>query len=147
MVDLIGKQFGNLKVIEQLPSQKGRRVWLCVCECGNQIPVKTVYLTTKETTSCGCLKKEQDLINLREQHDNKRIDGVLMPLFKGKEPRKDSGTGYRGVSKYYTRKKEIRYRAWITVNGKRYYKVGFVTAEEAYYKGRLGLEKKYLPKT
>ena len=71
-----------------------------------------------------------------------------MPLFKGKEPRKDSSIGYRGVSKYLTRKsKEERYRALITVKGKRYYKSGFLTAEDAYYRGRLELEKEYLPKT
>lgn len=84
---------------------------------------------------------------MRDAYDNKRVDGVVKHLFKGKEPRKDSSTGYRGVSRYYTRKsKELRYRAWITVKGKRYYKSGFMTAEDAYYKGRIELEKKYLPK-
>jgi hypothetical protein len=146
-ISLIGKQFGSLKVIAQLPSHNGRRMWLCRCVCNIEVPVKTTYLTTGETSSCGCAKRLQDQVNLREQHENKRVEGVLLPLFKGKEPRKDSSTGYRGVSKYYSRNKEIRYRAWITVNGKRYYKVGFETAEEAYYKGRLELEKKYLPKT
>ena len=63
------------------------------------------------------------------------------------EARKDSSTGYRGVSKYYTRvSKQLRYRAWITVKGKRYYKSGFKTPEDAYYNGRLALEEKYLPK-
>jgi hypothetical protein len=40
----------------------------------------------------------------------------------------------------------LRYRAWITVNGKRYYKSGFKTPEDAYYNGRLLLEKEHLPK-
>lgn len=144
--DLTDKQFEHLTVIKQLESINGRRVWLCKCKCGNEITVKGVYLKTGETTSCGCIKLQQDKINLREQYDNKRIDGIVKPLFKGKEPRIDSGTGFRGVSKYYTRKsKELKYRAWITVSGKRYYKSGFDTAEDAYYKGRLQLEKRYLP--
>ncbi|MCC9626710.1 hypothetical protein LPB41_34095 [Thalassospira sp. MA62] len=51
------------------------------------------------------------------------------------------------MSKYKTRKsQEVRYRAWITVAGKRHYKSGFLTAEDAYYKGRLLLEATYLPK-
>lgn len=68
-------------------------------------------------------------------------------LFLGKEPRKDSSTGYRGVSRYYTRKtKQERYRAWITVGGKRYYKSGFLTASDAYYQGRVLLEQQHLGK-
>ncbi|MED4352198.1 hypothetical protein P9265_07595 [Schinkia azotoformans] len=147
--DLTGKRFGRLTVIEKTDIKKqGRTVWSCKCKCGNEINVVSTYLTTGETKSCGCLKEEQNEVNLREEYESKRIDGVVKPLFKGVEPRKDSSTGYRGVSKYYTRKsKELRYRAWITVNSKRYYKSGFETAEDAYYNGRLKLEELYLPKT
>lgn len=144
---MIGKRFGWLTVIGELPERNNKRiVCRCQCDCGNIVDVKKIYLTTGETRSCGCLKKKTDEKNLREKLENKRVNGILKPLFKGKEPRKDSSTGYRGVSKYYTRKsKELRFRAWITVNGKRYYKSGFKTAEEAYYQGRLLLEKEHLP--
>jgi hypothetical protein len=145
-IDLAGKCYGKLEVIEQADTVDGRLTWLCNCDCGNQVIVKGIYLTTGETKSCGCLKGEQEQENLRRQYDDKRVDGVVKPLFKGKEPRKDSSTGYRGVSKYYTRKsQEVRYRAWITVKGKKYFKAGFKTPEEAYYNGRLYLEKKHLP--
>lgn len=145
---MIGKTFGRLIVIAKTDDRKhGKIVWLCRCQCGNEIRVPTSYLTAGDTRSCGCLKRDQDRINMRDAYDNKRVDGVVKHLFKGKEPRKDSSTGYRGVSRYYTRKsKEMRYRAWITVKGKRYYKSGFMTADDAYYKGRIELEKKYLPK-
>ncbi len=141
------KRFGRLEVIRELPERKdGRIVCECKCDCGNIINVKKIYLTTAQTRSCGCIKAELESKNLREEYDNKRVDGVVTPLFKGKEPRKDSSTGYRGVSKYYTRKsEELRYRAWITVKGKRYYKAGFKTPEDAYYNGRLKLEEQYLP--
>lgn len=146
--DLKGKRFGRLIALEKLNARKqGRIVWRCQCDCGNYIDVTSTYLNTGQTTSCGCLKKELEHKNLRQEYDNKRIDGIAMPLFKDKEPRKDSSTGYRGVSKYYTRKsKELRYRAWITVKGKSYYKSGFKTPEEAYYNGRLKLEELHLPK-
>ncbi|PEA83808.1 hypothetical protein [Bacillus pseudomycoides] len=145
--DLTGDRYGRLLVIKQAERENNRQTWLCKCDCGNEKTVKEVYLKTGETRSCGCLKKTQEDENLRNQYNNKRVDGVVKTLFKGKEPRKDSSTGYRGVTKYYTRKsKELRYRAWITVKGKRYYKSGFKTAEEAYYNGRLSLEKEHLPK-
>jgi hypothetical protein len=146
-IDLTSKRFG--KLVAQYPiaeRRRGRVVWHCQCDCGNTIDATVTELNRGDTTSCGCLKKEMNKRNLRDQYDNKRIDNVVKPLFKDKTPRKDSTVGYRGVSKYYTRiTKELRYRAWITVNGKRHYKAGFKTAEEAYYNGRLVLEQKYLP--
>ncbi|GGE47463.1 hypothetical protein GCM10011391_27840 [Pullulanibacillus camelliae] len=147
-VDLKDKRFGRLVVVEKLDIRKQRRVvWRCKCDCGNYVDVMSTYLTTGQTKSCGCLKKEKERKNLRESYDNKRVDGVVKPLYKGQEPRKDSSTGFRGVAKYYTRKsKELRYRAWITVKGKKYYKSGFKTAEDAYYNGRLKLEELHLPK-
>lgn len=146
--DLTGKRFGKLVAIAPTDMRKyGHIVWKCICDCGNIKLVRSIYLTNGDTQSCGCLKKDADANNLVGKYEEKRVDGVVLPLFKGKEPRKDSSTGYRGVSKYYTRKsKELRYRAWITINGKRYYKGGFKTPKEAYYNGRLKLEELYLPK-
>lgn len=144
--DLTNQKFGRLSVIKRISPIGVKKIkWLCKCDCGNEIEVYATYLQNGDTKSCGCLKKELEEKHLRDEYDNKRVDGVAMHLFNDK-PRKDSSTGYRGVSKYYTRKsKQLRYRAWITVKGKRYYKSGFKTPEEAYYKGRLELERKYLP--
>lgn len=148
LVDLTDKRYGRLTVLRQANYKKDKNVvWVCQCDCGNIVDKVGNYLKTGDTQSCGCYKKQNESINLRDKYDAKRVDGVVKSLFKGQEPRKDSSTGFRGVSKYYTRKsKELRYRAWITVAGKRKYKSGFLTAEEAYYKGRLWLEQEYLPK-
>lgn len=145
-IDLTGQRYGRLKVIKESEKVNNRIAWLCKCECGKEITVAAIYLRKGETRSCGCLKRDKEEENLRDQYDNKRVAGVVMPLFKDQEPRKDSSTGYRGVNKYYTRKsKELRFRAWITVKGKKYYKAGFKTAEDAYYNGRLALEIEHLP--
>lgn len=146
-VDIIGKRFGRLMVVKELDERLDKMIVCeCICDCGNTVNVKKTYLTTGETKSCGCLKTFFENKYLREAYENKRIDGVAIQLFKGKEPREDSSTGFRGVSRYYTRKsKKLRYRAWITVKGKRYYKSGFETPEEAYYNGRLILENEHLP--
>lgn len=145
---MIGKRYGRLIAVKELEDRINNRIaYKCKCDCGNIINVKKIYLTTRQTQSCGCIKKEKEQNNLRTEYDSKRINGVVKPLFKGKEPRKDSSTGYRGVTRYYTRKsKELRYRAWITVKGKKYYKSGFTTPKDAYYNGRLILEDEYLPK-
>lgn len=145
--DLSGERFGRLIAQKRVTPKGEKAVWLCRCDCGNEVQVDRLNLISGDTQSCGCLKKELEQKQLREDYDKKRIDGVAMQLFKGKEPRKDSSTGYRGVSRYYTRvSKQERYRAWITVKGKRYYKSGFKTAKDAYYQGRLVLEEEHLPR-
>lgn len=142
---MIGARYGRLTVKDDLGVIDGRRTYLCKCDCDTLVKVKEIYLKNKDTQSCGCLKKDTEKMNLRKGYDSKRVDDTAIHLFDDK-PRKDSSTGYRGVSLYYTRvTKQERYRAWITVKGKRYYKSGFLTAKDAYYKGRLKLEKQHLP--
>lgn len=61
--EMIGKIFGNLKIIKRLPSIKitsdGSRkdMWLCECKCGNIIEARGSYLRYGKTNSCGCLFK------------------------------------------------------------------------------------------
>lgn len=145
--DLTNQRFGRLIALNPADrTDDGKRIiWSCRCDCGNQVDVVSLNLTNGDTQSCGCLKKEVNKINLRDQYDNKRVDGVAMHLFDDKA-RKDSSTGYRGVFKYKTRvSRELRYGASITVNKKRYTKRGFLTPEDAYYNGRLKLEEQHLP--
>ena len=60
LVDLTGKQFGRLTVIERFGSSKnGSPLWLCDCECGEKTIVLGDSLRTGKTKSCGCWQKEQ----------------------------------------------------------------------------------------
>ena len=51
LIDLSGKKFGKLLVVKYLGSSK----WKCKCECGNETIVRSDYLKTGHTQSCGCL--------------------------------------------------------------------------------------------
>lgn len=68
-IDLTGKHFGKLTVIEKdiEKSNKHRIYWLCQCECGNTVSVYGVNLRNGRTQSCGCLRKEhapiKDMLN------------------------------------------------------------------------------------
>lgn len=56
--DLKGKQFGHLTVIE-LTNKRYANCnvgWLCECDCGNQIVVRSGNLLRGKTRSCGCNK-------------------------------------------------------------------------------------------
>lgn len=52
---LIGKRYGLLTVIEQMPSQNHRTYWKCKCDCGNETIVCARDLQAGDTQSCGCL--------------------------------------------------------------------------------------------
>lgn len=73
--DLTGQKFGKLTVIElSRKVQSGTRerfYWKCQCECGNEKEIRTDSLTSGRVQSCGCIKKEQDKINLTKFHRHK----------------------------------------------------------------------------
>lgn len=57
-VDLKGKKFGNLTVVEFLPEGvegKSGRFWRCICGCGNEAKVIYHNLVSGQVKSCGCL--------------------------------------------------------------------------------------------
>lgn len=71
--DLRGKKFNRLTVLELFEKKQfyfnGKkrgyiRYWLCQCECGNTKVIREDSLRQGRIKSCGCLKKEQDKINL-----------------------------------------------------------------------------------
>jgi hypothetical protein len=57
-VDLTGRSFGLLTVIEMAEVRNGRVIWLCRCECGKEIKAAAYTLRGTPTkvaqTSCGC---------------------------------------------------------------------------------------------
>ena len=64
-IDRTGQKFGRLTLIERVENNKFNQVqWKCRCDCGKEVIVKAYSLTTGQTKSCGCLKKEQDFINI-----------------------------------------------------------------------------------
>lgn len=58
--DLTGQKFGKLTVLRRVEDkQRGRPMWLCQCECGNQTVVSsTRLLLPNGTRSCGCLRHQ-----------------------------------------------------------------------------------------
>lgn len=61
--DLTGQKFGRLTVLreaEDYVTKQGnhKNAWICECECGNQITVRSELLKSGRTKSCGCLRKD-----------------------------------------------------------------------------------------
>lgn len=59
-IDLTGKRFGRLTVIEKTSIDTSKEVcWLCQCDCGNITkPIRSSDLRRGDAISCGCFRKE-----------------------------------------------------------------------------------------
>lgn len=58
LVNLVGKEFGQLIVLGKADKPKGTIIkWLCLCDCGNETVVQGGNLRSGNTKSCGCLGK------------------------------------------------------------------------------------------
>lgn len=59
-IDLTGERFGRLVVLSKHGTAKdGGIIWLCKCDCGKEITVKSGNLRSNHTLSCGCFMKDR----------------------------------------------------------------------------------------
>lgn len=56
IIDLVGKRFGKLVVLKRngVDPKSHKIIWLCKCDCGNEIEAQGRWLRFGRTTSCGC---------------------------------------------------------------------------------------------
>lgn len=60
MKNLTGQKFGRLTVIRIVGKDKFQNlIWLCKCDCGNEVSVRSASLIKGRTVSCGCYNKEK----------------------------------------------------------------------------------------
>lgn len=107
--DLTGQRFHRLTVVGiSKKVQSGKRMryyWKCKCDCGNEKEVRTDCLTSGYVQSCGCLKLEQDKINLIKFHRHKLSNthiwytyyGMLSRCYNEKDKRYERYGG-RGIT-------------------------------------------------
>lgn len=58
-LDLTGQVFGELTVLSPAAARNDKYTrWICKCSCGKEVEVRTDYLTSKHTTSCGHIKEQ-----------------------------------------------------------------------------------------
>ena len=58
-INLEGQKFTRLNVLEKIGKHSaGNYIYLCECDCGNQVEVRGGSLTSGNTKSCGCYSAE-----------------------------------------------------------------------------------------
>jgi hypothetical protein len=66
--DITNQKFGRLTVIERSHiTKKNGSYYKCLCDCGNELIIKSSYLISGDTKSCGCLKKDV-LSQIKKNH-------------------------------------------------------------------------------
>jgi len=140
LLDLTGKKFGKLTVVERSDKKSKRgAVWVCECDCGNTTTVVASDLTGGKTHSCGCGWVEAGKKVVKHNEESK-IDGVFTPLLTKNSPTGESGV--KGVRKRVRKNGTVRWQAHIGLKNKDIYLGSFETIDQA-AKAREEAEEKY----
>ena len=99
-IDITGERFGRLTAVKRIGKDKrNNALWLCKCDCGNEVVRATAELKKRNNHSCGCLAKEHldDMANANTTHgmSGSRLYGC-----------------YKGMMSRCYRPKDIHYNAY-----------------------------------
>lgn len=118
-IDLLGKRFGRLVVIEKQNTRYRRQIeWKCLCDCGKEVVVPSDSLRQGRTQSCGCLGDETRLKNARGPRFN-LVLGTNTSLISRSDSslRPNNTSGYSGI--YYDQKRKL-YEVRLEFQSRRY---------------------------
>ncbi len=79
-IDLSGKKFGRLKVIEYAFTKKGRAFWHCICKCNTKCIKGGSDIMSGHTQSCGCQVRE-NFNNFKHGHARWRAESKFYRIW------------------------------------------------------------------
>lgn len=85
--DLTGQRFGRLTVIGVDDRETRKTYFYCKCDCGKVKSIRSDSLLAGTIRSCGCLKAEQDRINLEANHKHKMSHTRSYEIWQGMKGR------------------------------------------------------------
>lgn len=107
-------------------TEKTRRsYWICKCDCGNLKSVRGDSLSKGFIKSCGCLKKQQDEINLKREKIHGLYGTRIYHIWRGMKDRcynpnaeKYKSYGARGIHVYEEWRNDVlSFYNWAINNG------------------------------
>ncbi len=76
MIDITNQKFGKLTAVSfAKKTASGRTFWLCRCDCGTEVVIRTDNLRSRHTTSCGKCRS-------RKEPNKKRRDRLPIKYYK-----------------------------------------------------------------
>lgn len=120
--NLTGMRFGRLTVLGKSGNRAKDRnpLWLCRCDCGNEVEVTKRKLVTGGVSSCGCKQKERTGLHF--------VEGTFVEGIQSQTTSQANTSGIRGA---YFNKKRGKWVAQIMFKGKCYYLGGYDKLEDA----------------
>ncbi|MDY4597920.1 MULTISPECIES: AP2 domain-containing protein [Clostridia] len=138
-LELTGKMFDNVKVLERISGNGTMTIWKCECmACGKIFNVVQHSLTSGGTTSCGCVHYKQSSEKCKDYLGI--IDGTNVSRIASKKISKANTTGVRGVS---YNKALGKYAAYIGFKNKLYNLGYYSKLEDAEAARKIAEEKMY----
>ena len=134
-IDLKGKRFGRLLVLEDTGRRSGSSViWRCRCDCGKTVDIPARNMLHRGTVSCGCYQAKKRLENLPEDPSENlgQLVGTNMSRIRSYRPQVNNHSGYRGVSWHKFTHGGGKWAAVIYFKGTRYRLGLYDTPQEAY---------------
>ena len=126
--DLTGQRKGQLTVLHATDKRdcKGSVIWICRCDCGNEIEMSESDFVFGGSVSCGCVRQQRwDETSLSDYLTF--VDGTCVEALSKRKKRSDNSSGFRGVYKY----SDTVYRVIIGLQGKKYDLGRYETFDEA----------------
>ena len=140
IIDLTGKRFGRLIVIEISEERRsnGSCKWLCKCDCGNEKVIVGDYLKRGDVKSCGCLRTEIAKPILEKGSNADSVEDTRTSLLT-MAIKSNNTSGVKGVS---WNKRNGKWEAYISLKNKRKWLGCFSDKQDA-VNARKEAEEKY----
>lgn len=122
IINIVGKRFGRLKVIELVGRKHKEALWKCQCDCGNIVNVSSYSLRNGITQSCGCKKIDELVQRVVTHHKTKTrlyqvYEGIKARCFNPNTIRY-SNYGGRGITICDKWKNDFQaFYDWAMANG------------------------------
>jgi len=89
LIDLKGKKFNRLTVIERYHENNihNKPLWLCKCDCGKETIVNGLSLKNGNTKSCGCYAKEIQKLSSNKKSKHNLRNTRLYNIWRGMKKR------------------------------------------------------------
>lgn len=95
-LDLKNKKFNFLLCIKNLKNKGEYTIWLCRCDCGKYVELRTGHIISGNTKSCGCIRRKSHHMGESKTPLGRRWQNMMKRCYRKKDIRY-SCYGGRGI--------------------------------------------------
>lgn len=115
---LTGQKFGKLSVLKRADknSKSGNAMWVCLCDCGNEVNVIGSHLRSGHTTSCSCNRISERAKGYAKERLYRTWTGMHRRCYDSNHDRY-KWYGGKGISVCDEWHDYVSFRTWALENG------------------------------